>query len=191
MNDNRKWRAQWYIEYHTKPYRQHFVFKVSNIADYRWIVNIYMIWIYCDIYCNYIFLILADYRCIADFCNYWKIGVISPIIAHSDMIMSEPKIASHPLGEWIIDTTKYRLSTCIQCAKYTPFGKGHVVLLRHGRNNCLFSNNSVDPETRVWHTTVSWLLAAQGQGRVLTNHTSRFITYRRASQNGANNFILR
>ena len=45
------------------------------------------------------FLILADYSVIADFCNYWKIGVISPIIAHNDMLMLEPKIVRRLLAE--------------------------------------------------------------------------------------------
>ena len=41
-----------YIEYHTKPYFQPFIFKVSNIDDYHLIENISTIYmnIYCDIY---------------------------------------------------------------------------------------------------------------------------------------------
>ena len=52
-----------------------------------------MIYEYIAIYIAIIlFVILADYRFTIDFCNYWPIGVITPIIAHNDMIKSVPKI---------------------------------------------------------------------------------------------------
>ena len=76
------------------------------------ISTIYIIYAYIAIYIAIIlFLILADYCFIIDFCNSWTIGVITSIIAHNDMVKSVPKIFCHPLGKWICDTTEYPWST--------------------------------------------------------------------------------